>query len=267
MNSRRQRAVSTVVTMATVGVLGMSAQPAGSVSGGVPDGSQHPNVACVLGQRSDGTFTGCGTGQLIAPDVVLVAAHEFPVLASLGATRFFVSFEPTVDPRTSELLEPAAIVAAPSFDPTSFSGLDLAVVQLSEPVQGVAPIQLPTAGLLDEMRRSGELRDATLTLVGYGADCTGTIPCPVTLDVTRRVATEAFGSLQRSTFWVLANDAATGRGGPCFGDSGSPHLLPGSMTTIGVTKAVLGNCNTAVPVTRVDTHEARSFLAGFVSVP
>jgi len=86
------------------------------------------------------------------------------------------------------------------------------------------------------------------------------------LDVTRRVATEAFGSLQRSTFSVLANDAAAGLGGPCFGDSGSPHLLPGSVTTIGVTKAVLGNCNTAVPVTLVDTPEARSFLAAFVTV-
>src|SRR6266508_2809435 len=60
--------------------------------------------------------------------------------------------------------------------------------------------------------------------------------------------------------------AATGLGGPCFGDSGSPHLLPGSVTTIGVTKAVLGNCHTAVPVTLVDTPEARSFLAAFVTV-
>jgi Trypsin len=157
-------------------------------------------------------------------------------------------------------------VAAPSFNPTSLEGLDLAVMLLSEPVQGVAPIELPTAGLLDQMKRSGELRDGTLTLVGYGADCTKTVPCPVGFDVSRRVATEAFGSLQQSTFSVLANGAATSLGGPCFGDSGSPHLLPGSMTTIGVTKAVLGNCNTAVPVTRVDTPEARSFLAGFVTV-
>jgi len=43
-------------------------------------------------------------------------------------------------------------------------------------------------------------------------------------------------------------------------------LLPGSVTTIGVTKAVLGNCHTAVPVTLVDTPEARSFLAAFVTV-
>lgn len=86
------------------------------------------------------------------------------------------------------------------------------------------------------------------------------------LDVTQRVATEAFGSPQPSTFSVLTNDAATGLGGPCFGDSGSPHLLPGTMTTIGVTKVVLGNCDTAVPVTRDDTPEARSFLAGFVTV-
>jgi hypothetical protein len=55
-------------------------------------------------QGPDGSFVGCGTGQLIAPHVVLVAAHEFPVLAGLGATRFFLSFEPTVDPMTSELL-------------------------------------------------------------------------------------------------------------------------------------------------------------------
>jgi Trypsin len=266
MSPRRSGHLVVALSIA-LAVTATEMMPASAVSNGKPDGNRHPNVGCVLGQLPDESFVGCGTGQLIAPNVVMLAAHEFPVLEGFGATRFFVSFEPTVDPATSKLYEPADIELAPGFNPISFAGLDLAVILLSEPVAGVEPIELPSAGLLDQMARSRDLGDASLTVVGYGLDCTDTIPCPVLFDATRRLAQEAFGALQESTFSVLSNSQATGEGGPCFGDSGSPHFLSGTTTTIGVTKAIRGNCNTAVPVTRVDTPEARSFLGRFVPLP
>jgi hypothetical protein len=267
MSPHRSGRLVVVTLSIALAVTATGMLPASAVSNGEPDGNRHPNVGCVLGQLPDGSFVGCGTGQLIAPNVVMLAAHEFPVLEGFGATRFFVSFESTVDPATSKLYEIADIEIAPGFNPISFAGLDLAVILLSEPVAGVEPIELPSAGLVDQMEGSGDLRDASVTVVGYGLDCTDTIPCPVLLDVTRRLAQEAFGALQGSTFTVLSNNQATGEGGPCFGDSGSPHILPGTTTTIGVTKAIRGNCNTAVPVTRVDTESARSFLGQFLPLP
>jgi Trypsin len=242
------------------------ASAAAAISNGEFDDNRHPNVACVLGELPDGTFVGCGTGQLLSSTVVLAAAHEFPVLESLGATRFFVSFDPTVDPTTSELIAATSVVLSPSFNATSFAGEDLAVLLLSRPVRGIRPIQLPTAGLLDETREAG-VSEQRFTVVGYGEDCTNTVPCPVGFDTTRRFATEQIISLQRDTMKVQTNTAATGEGGPCFGDSGSPHFLGDSNISVAVTHLPTGNCNGAVSATRLDSPSARSFLSQFVALP
>jgi Trypsin len=242
----------------------IAASPVAAISNGQFDSNRHPNVACVLGQLPDGTFVGCGTGQLISSTVVLAAAHEFPVLESLGATRFFVSFDPTVDAITSEPIAAESVVLSPSFNPRSFAGEDLAVLLLSKPIRSIRPIQLPTAGLLDEMKDEGALSERRFIVVGYGEDCTNTVPCPPGFDTTRRFAAEQLISLQRDTLKVQTNTAATGEGGPCFGDSGSPHFLGHSNISVAVTHLPTGNCNGAVSATRLDSPSARSFLADFV---
>lgn len=255
-----------LLTSMVLAMLAMTS-PVRAVSNGQLDGNRHPNVACVLGRLPDGSFVGCGTGQLIASRVVLVAAHEFPVLEGLGATRFFVSFDSSVEPETSELFAAKRVVSHPDFNPISFSGEDLGVLLLSKPVTGVTPIQLPTAGLLDRMKEAGTLRSQQFIVVGYGVDCTATVPCPVGFDTTRRAAAEAFISIQRETFILQANHQATGEGGLCWGDSGSPHLLGNSNVSAGVTHLPNGNCNSAAAATRLDTRAARSFLGRFVTLP
>ena len=262
---RRSSGIS--VLIGVISTLLLTASPAAAISHGTPDGRQHPNVGCIFGVRPDGTYTGCGTGQLISPTVVLTAAHVFPVLESLGATRFFVSFASTVDPEGVKPIEADDVVLAPSFNPVSFEGQDLAVLVLTHKVAGVTPVALPAAGLLDRMKDDGSLADQTFVVVGYGEDCTGAIPCPVSLDATRRTATESFIGLQRDKLTLLSNNAATDLGGVCFGDSGSPHFLGDSNVSVGVTHAVTGNCNTAVPATRLDTSSARAFLGRFVVLP
>jgi hypothetical protein len=250
-----------------LGLLALTGSPAGAITNGQLDGNRHPNVGCVVGQRPDGAFVGCGTGQLISPTVVLVAAHEFPVLQSLGATRFFVSFDSAVDLAATTFIEATSMVSAPSFNPISFSGEDLAVMLLAAPVVGVTPVQLPTAGLLDQMKTAGTLSTQRFVVVGYGNDCSDGIPCPVALDTTRRFATERFLSLQPKTLEVLSNNAATGGGGLCFGDSGGPHFLGDSNVSVGVTHLPLAQCNEAASATRIDTPSARSFLGQFVTLP
>lgn len=243
--------------------------PVRAVSNGHLDGNRHPSVACLLGRLPDGTFVGCGSGVLIAPTVVLVAAHEFLVLGSLGATRYFVSFDARVDTETSELIAPESIVSDPSFNPTSWSGQDLAVLLLPSPVQGVSPVRLPTEGLLDDIEQGKDLDDQRFVVVGYGLDCSDVRPamCVPAFDRTRRFATEEVISLQPTGFTVQTNHLATGEGGPCFGDSGSPHFLGNSNMVVGATRGIFGACRNAEFVTRLDTPGARSFLADFVALP
>jgi hypothetical protein len=257
-----------VLALTTVGIVA-PASPGGAVTNGELDGAAHPNVACVIGQRSDGSFVGCGTGQLIAPNVVLVAAHEFPVLEGQGATRFFVSFEPAVDFASSKLFPAASIEVAPSFNPVSFEGLDLAVLVLSKPVRRVSPIELPAEGVLDELKAAGSLGDQPFVVVGYGVDCVGVSPaqCVPAFDTVRRAAPEAVVSVHADEFTVQANAEATGLGAPCFGDSGSPHFLGDSDVSVGVTGWIAGACNDATRVTRLDTAAARAFLGRFVALP
>ncbi|HEX2400879.1 MAG TPA: trypsin-like serine protease, partial [Mycobacterium sp.] len=52
------------------------AAPAAAIFNGGPDGTDHPEVGALLAAQafSDGTWAFC-TGTLVAPDVVLTAAH------------------------------------------------------------------------------------------------------------------------------------------------------------------------------------------------
>lgn len=62
-------AAALVVGVAVLGLVG----PAGAITGGEPDGNDHPNVGIVLFYQPDGRFRCSGT--LISPTVVLTAAH------------------------------------------------------------------------------------------------------------------------------------------------------------------------------------------------
>ena len=64
---------------------------------------------------------------------------------------------------------------------------------------------------------------------------------------------------------------ATGNGGTCYGDSGGPHFihLKGVETNIVAAITVTGDapCVATDKTYRMDTDSARSFLAGFVTLP
>ena len=130
---KRLIAFVTVLFAMTVLGGGLIPVPAGAITNGTLDNNRHPNVACVIGQRPDGTATPCGSGQLISPTVVLTAAHVIPIFQSLGATRFLVTLDPVFDPATSKVIPAERVVTDPAFDPVSFSGEDLAVLKALAP--------------------------------------------------------------------------------------------------------------------------------------
>ena len=256
----------------------LAAAPSGAITFGQPDGNRHPYVGSLLADYvpdSPGPDVVC-SGTLIGADVFLTAGHCTSALEELGISEFWVTFDPAYDegaagPPTGSFT--GTYITHPDFGFSGPGGLsdphDLAVVLLDD-APGIAPAQLPTEGLLDELRTSSELRSATFTAVGYGAvreDKTGG-PHALFGDGIRRFATPSFKSLL--TAWLnLSQQPSTGDAGTCYGDSGGPHFLGGETSNLLVSITVTGDaqCRATDKTYRLDTASARDFLGEFVDLP
>lgn len=213
------------------------------------------------------------TGTLIAPTIFLTAAHcvEAAEVVFEG-TETWVSFDSVFDPATSTLL-PGTAIMHPDYGfsgPGGFSDPhDIAVIVLDDPV-GITPAQLPTEGLLDELRASHELRSATFTAVGYGTvrETRKKGPQNILPNEQRRFALQSALALRPSWLQLSMNEA-TGDGGTCYGDSGGPHFLGGVESNLIVSITVTGDamCKATDTTYRLDTESARDFLEQFVSLP
>jgi hypothetical protein len=147
------------------------------------------------------------------------------------------------------------------------------VVLLAQAPVGITPAELPTAGLLDQLKAGHQLRAQTFTAVGYGTvreDKTGG-PHAFFFDVIRRYALQSALNLEKA--WLLLSmNPSTGSGGTCYGDSGGPHFLgAGAQETdvtvsIGAPKGDL-RCRAMNQTYRLDTPSARAFLGQYVTLP
>jgi hypothetical protein len=70
---------------------------------------------------------------------------------------------------------------------------------------------------------------------------------------------------------LFAQNASTGNGGTCYGDSGGPNFLGAGSGETNIVAATTITGDTACRSTnfdyRLDTPSARSFLSGYVAVP
>jgi hypothetical protein len=255
------------VTLLAVLALLLANEPAGAVSNGTTDGKLHPNVACVVMQlpQYQGTdLFECASGQLISPTVVLTAGHVTDFINSTSAY-VAVTFDPVVRIRTSKLYPVARAVTHPAWRSSNFTNSpDLGVLVLSAPVKGIAPAQLPTTGLRDGLKAVHEL--SALDVVGYGASFDG---YEYTSDDTRRFASETVAAVDAAgtVEMVLNTPGNNGPTGVCFGDSGAPHLLPGTNITVAVQSSARAGCWSTARAWRLDTPIARDFLGAFVRLP
>lgn len=164
-----------LLVILTIGVL-----PAAAITWGEPDGDGHPNVGAmvVYHPRYEKWFVMC-SGTLIYPRVFLTAGHCTSSLESLIAAGVLtlvdvkVSFDS--DKALEEgMLEVEEIVTHPDYNwgPQS-NPHDVGALILAAPVTDITPVSLPEEGLLNRLKKAGELRPgpegAKFTLVGYGA--------------------------------------------------------------------------------------------------
>jgi secreted trypsin-like serine protease len=254
-----------LVLFAAGGLLIGSGLPAQGITYGRFDGDAHPNVgSLVLPNGSGSPFEVC-TVSLIAPRVVLTAAH---CVIGAGPSQFSVTFDPVIS-SGSTLIHGTA-----HYDPRAYTTgesrpYDIAVVVLDRPVN-LEPVQLPTAGLLDRLKAEHALKDQRFTAVGYGTTRSSQQGggAGIHENLRRNVVEQSFLSLQKQ--WLLLGmNPATGDGGTCYGDSGGPHFLGGIDSNLEVALTVTGDvyCKATDLDYRVDTPEARSFLGRYVSLP
>jgi len=275
-----KRAVTLALLLSLTG-----AAPAAAVDEGAPDRDRHPNVG-LLGFDVDGSgpippAALCG-GSVLSDRLFLTAGHCIPA-APAGAD-WVVTLVPggPADPvarpgifpddfpfpLTAPVHRGGEAISHPDFDPERRRH-DVALVRFPDGTfRDVEPVALPRARQLDRLRDRGALARTSFRLVGYGTDPERGDGAPVfVLEGYRQTATAPFRALRRGRLILDGRTGITGRGGLCYGDSGSPQFVGESSVVVSLLSEHLDDCNGPLFAQRLDTRSERRFLSRFVDVP
>ena len=272
--------LATTLSLAIAGAL-----PAPAITGGEPDGNDHPNVGLIVYYGADGGRYRC-SATLISPTVLLTAAHCTEGTA--GVT--LVTFDSVIAEAPPSPL-PAAAVPSAGYTPeeleaagylwgvaethpgySNFTDLanwnDVGVIVLDEPVTGIAPAKLAPVNYLDRYQQP-RLNSTIFELVGYGTEVRKPEsgpqkPQPMSYPLIRRATTSPGQKLTPQILQLQGNpNDNRGGGGTCFGDSGGPVFLNGyliAVTSYGYT----ANCRYLGGYQRVDIPVAQDWLDSYL---
>jgi V8-like Glu-specific endopeptidase len=238
-----------------------------AITYGQPDGNGHPSTGALVyfsPSRQEYRITCSGT--LISPTVFLTASHCTSFLEANGISNVGVSFDSQFDADTSTVYT-GTMHTNPLYNQRASDPQDIAVLTFAQPIPGITPVQLPTAGLLDQMKKAKTLNATRFTSVGYGDQEPSNEPGGHVFPFTgeRRVATGGFNSLTNVWLKLSGNDSH-GDGGTCYGDSGGPQFI-GTNLQVSITITGDTPCKATNVDYRLDTPQARAFLGRFVPLP
>jgi len=270
-----------LLTLAVIATSLAAPWRANGIINGEPDAGGHPNVgAVVINDPVGGPIVRC-SGTLVHERVFLTAGHcPFFFLGDIAAGLYsiddvYVTFDTDNALDASTWLPISDMFPDPDFSlpPIKMNNWqDHGVLILQDPVVGIVPATLPTAGLLDELQRSKQLqtgRKATqFTVVGYGNGLEFPPPQEVERDGMRRTAqTEYVGLFQ--SFLKLQQNPAAGEGGISSGDSGGPVFWTdpaGDQILVAITSLTPGYSFGPLAFSvRIDTPAAHEFIGDVIA--
>lgn len=274
---------SMIVLVAVMVLMVAFVAPSAAITNGTPDGGDHPYVGILVFDVFDPLLGEnvpawrC-SGSLISENVVLTAGH-----CTDGAVAARVWFDERLQDDDGTFLVPdyagggvVAIEGAPYTNPDfaigaapglpGFAFRDVGVVVLDEAVDVGGFAELPTAGVVDDLRNKTDL-----DLVGYGVQEQIHIPgegAPFWTGLRNRLFAPAelvSGNFKHSAeFMKVSGNHGGGTGGTCFGDSGGPTLTAGGNTVLAVTSyGANGNCAGVGYNSRVDIPEVLEWINSF----
>jgi hypothetical protein len=240
-----------VVPLLVVVLLGSTVLSAAAITGGRPDGDDHPYVALLLVPG----VTFC-SGTLIDEDVVLTAGHCTWFWSNPGEgldiDEVWVTFdsEAAVDENWMPIPGEGTWYVAdtwathPNYDDAAWPfTYDYGLVLLDEPVVGIEPADLPSLGQLDPIINANGQTSQRFNDVGYGQNgvTVGGGPPERNFDFTRKVSTQRYapgnGSVSgifHPSWFILGASPSPQHGSGCGGDSGSGIFPEGSDTIVAV---------------------------------
>ncbi len=250
-----------------------------------PDSTPYVGIIVLFSDAARTQAIGYGTGVLISPTVVLTAGHcvsggvaasvcfdQGPIYCSMDETGS-MSYEtnqpiyngvPVPYPEFAASLE--AGVKASQFLQTS----DVGLIILDTPVQEVTTFPtLPNEDLANTLSVNTDLK-----VLGYGIQCQirpgGRLFGALDIAVSRNTANVDLLSTKFSgsnNYIMCTANAAQGKGGVAYGDSGGPVLYAANGQTIVLAiNALVSNANFAGVTyhTRIDNPQVLSWINGYL---
>jgi hypothetical protein len=252
--------------LATVVAVLVTAAPASAIQFATPDGNGHPQVGLVLFYDASGTPLSRCSGTLLSPTVFLTAGH---CTAGMASAQVWFSPGP-ITVASGYPFSGGASFGTPYTDPL-FNTLpaltmnhDLGVVVLSTPQPGPYASLAPL-GRLDALSAASR-KTARFDLVGYGLQ--DALPPTILAERTRYAGQAKLVNAQSALtgdYAVQITGAAGTGGSVCFGDSGGPDFLAGTLQVVAVNSFLLNkHCLGAAFSARTDTASSQAFVGSFL---